>query len=331
MEAALGKVLFIDEAYRLAGSSFGAEALDEILTRLTDKNFERKLVVILAGYSDKMDELMEMNVGLQGRFEEVLDFPALSVEDSLQLLEMQLIQKCFVSLKWGSWKDLFTVALHYLVLSHQWANARDIKTLSRKIQNAAMLAHTGGPLITIRLPTVLKEMKRMMLRSQVSSFERVARRRHLLPGQANADSNNALKTSTSTKTKSMTTNTANPATIKSDPTTTKASKRKREYFDSDEPASKRPKREDVPRDKGTSDRDWKELQAKKAEEKKKREELLRQKKFKELQELERKNAKAQEKLRKMGRCVQGYAWNKVSHGWRCAGGYHFASDSDLDL
>ncbi|KAK7750716.1 hypothetical protein SLS62_007416 [Diatrype stigma] len=330
MEAALGKVLFIDEAYRLAGSSFGAEALDELLTRLTDKKFERKLVVILAGYSEKMDELMELNVGLRGRFEEELDFPALRVEDSLKLMEMQLIQKCFVSLRWSSWKEIFTVAMHYLVSTHQWANARDIKTLSRKIQNAAMLAHTGGPLITIRLHTILREMKRMMLRSQVASFERVARRRHLLPGQANADANHALSTKTSTKTKSTTAKTANPAPIKSAPSHTQTLKRKPGFFDSEERESKRQKREDVPRDKGTSDRDWKELQAKKAEEKKRQEELRRQKKFKELQEQQRKNAKAQAKLKKMGRCVQGYEWIKVDRGWRCAGGYHFASDRDLD-
>ncbi len=311
MEAALGKVLFLDEAYRLSGSSFGTEALEEIVTCLTLPKFQKKLVVILAGYSDKMDELMEVNTGLRSRFTEILEFPALGVDDSLKLLKMQLINSSFIAQDYGSWKDQVTEAMKFLINSPHWANGRDIHTLSQKIHNTAMQKHAGGPLVMISLHAVIKEMKGMMLHSQVSSFNRLVRS-HLLPQQARAATANRLNTTTSTKTTSTT-------------------KRKRDYFDQPDPETKWPRLDSVPRDKETSDEDWRELQAKKAEAKKREEELRRRRKYKEIQEQERKNMRMQKKLKRMGRCVAGYEWIKVSKGWRCAGGAHFVSDGELDL
>ena len=48
-EKALGKVLFIDEAYRLSRGHFAQEATDELVGLLTHSNFKSKLIVILAG------------------------------------------------------------------------------------------------------------------------------------------------------------------------------------------------------------------------------------------------------------------------------------------
>jgi SpoVK/Ycf46/Vps4 family AAA+-type ATPase len=50
METALGKVLFIDEAYRLAEGHFATEAMDELVDCITKPKFAQKLIVILAGY-----------------------------------------------------------------------------------------------------------------------------------------------------------------------------------------------------------------------------------------------------------------------------------------
>lgn len=66
---ALGGVLFIDEAYTLtagSASDFGAEALAELLKMMEDHRDD--LVVIAAGYSGPMHELMRSNPGLTSRF-----------------------------------------------------------------------------------------------------------------------------------------------------------------------------------------------------------------------------------------------------------------------
>ena len=50
-EEALGKVLFIDEAYRLSEGQFAKEAMDELVGILTQEAFAGKLIVIIAGFT----------------------------------------------------------------------------------------------------------------------------------------------------------------------------------------------------------------------------------------------------------------------------------------
>ena len=88
-DAALGGVLFIDEAYSLAGSAensgdrFAQEALDTLVKVMEDDRDD--LVVILAGYPEPMDRLLQMNPGLQSRIGVVINFPDF---DGHQLLEI---------------------------------------------------------------------------------------------------------------------------------------------------------------------------------------------------------------------------------------------------
>jgi Holliday junction resolvasome RuvABC ATP-dependent DNA helicase subunit len=73
---ALGGVLFIDEAYSLASGSdqdFGREAIETILKLMEDHRHD--LVVIVAGYRDRMEEFIESNPGLRSRFTRFVDFP----------------------------------------------------------------------------------------------------------------------------------------------------------------------------------------------------------------------------------------------------------------
>lgn len=61
-----GEVIFIDEAYGLA--EHGAEAINEITNCLTDRRFMGNQAVILAGYTQEMDEMLRTNRGLRSRF-----------------------------------------------------------------------------------------------------------------------------------------------------------------------------------------------------------------------------------------------------------------------
>lgn len=75
-EKAYGGVLFIDEAYSLVSDpndSFGREALATLLTEM--ENNRDKLTVILAGYTDEMNEFMNYNSGLKSRISKFIEFP----------------------------------------------------------------------------------------------------------------------------------------------------------------------------------------------------------------------------------------------------------------
>ena len=75
INSAIGGVLFIDEAYSLAGGlegDFGREAIDTILKAMEDKRDD--LVIIVAGYTQPMDEFINSNPGLQSRFNKYFYF-----------------------------------------------------------------------------------------------------------------------------------------------------------------------------------------------------------------------------------------------------------------
>jgi probable Rubsico expression protein CbbX len=78
LERAMGGVLFIDEAYYLYRASdpqdFGQEAIDILLQVM--ENDRDKLVVILAGYQDRMEEFFESNPGMRSRIAHHIDFAA---------------------------------------------------------------------------------------------------------------------------------------------------------------------------------------------------------------------------------------------------------------
>jgi Holliday junction resolvasome RuvABC ATP-dependent DNA helicase subunit len=76
VKQALGGVLFIDEAYSLAAGGdqdFGREAIETILKLMEDNRDD--LVVIAAGYRDRMQSFIESNPGLRSRFTRFVDFP----------------------------------------------------------------------------------------------------------------------------------------------------------------------------------------------------------------------------------------------------------------
>ena len=96
IEKAMGGVLFIDEAYALNGGSendFGQEAIDTILKAMEDHRDD--LVVIVAGYDGLMEEFIHSNPGLESRFNRFLHFEDYSMDEMMQIFQMQCKKGCY--------------------------------------------------------------------------------------------------------------------------------------------------------------------------------------------------------------------------------------------
>ena len=90
IDKALGGVLFIDEAYALNGggdNDFGQEAIDTILKAMEDHRDD--LVVIVAGYTDLMQDFIHSNPGLESRFNRFLEFEDYTLEEMLGIFRMR--------------------------------------------------------------------------------------------------------------------------------------------------------------------------------------------------------------------------------------------------
>ena len=85
---ALGGILFIDEAYSLSsgdGEDFGREAVETLLKMMEDHRHD--LVVVVAGYTTKMDEFLSSNPGLRSRFNKFIYFEDYTAEQLKQIFQ----------------------------------------------------------------------------------------------------------------------------------------------------------------------------------------------------------------------------------------------------
>jgi stage V sporulation protein K len=88
VNAALGGVLFIDEAYALATgglADFGQEAVDTLLKLMED--YRDDVIVIVAGYDDRMETFLEFNPGIRSRFSKHIHFPDYTAEELFEIFK----------------------------------------------------------------------------------------------------------------------------------------------------------------------------------------------------------------------------------------------------
>ncbi|NGO66391.1 CbbX protein [Rhizobium daejeonense] len=158
LKKAMGGVLFIDEAYYLYRPDnerdYGQEAI-EILLQVMENNRD-DLVVILAGYSDRMDRFFESNPGFRSRIAHHIDFPDYDDGELLSIAESMLDRQGY-HLDRGA----VTVMADYIARRRgqpHFANARSIRNAldrARLRQANRLFEETKGPVNAEQLSTII--------------------------------------------------------------------------------------------------------------------------------------------------------------------------------
>ena len=127
IKKAMGGVLFIDEAYYLYKPEnerdYGAESIEILLQ--TMENNRDDLVVILAGYKDKMDIFFHSNPGMRSRVAHHIDFPDYSSEELLAIAQLMMAESNY-RLTDDAKKALLEYTKLRMTMDH-FANARSVR------------------------------------------------------------------------------------------------------------------------------------------------------------------------------------------------------------
>jgi len=149
IDSALGRVLFIDEAYSLVNEGdgqsdrFGAEAVQSLLKRAEDDR--ENLIIILAGYEKQTEAFLATNPGMASRFATRIRFPTYSTEELLALAETQLRAKqegLTPDARPVLWRMLDEVGRRRI--TDELGNGRFVRTLLEKAGQARDVRVMGG-------------------------------------------------------------------------------------------------------------------------------------------------------------------------------------------
>jgi probable Rubsico expression protein CbbX len=156
IKRAMGGVLFIDEAYYLYKAEnerdYGGEAIEILLQSM--ENNRDDLVVIFAGYKDRMEDFFASNPGLKSRVGNHIDFPDYSPEELMQIAEL-MVDK----LSYRFTPEARAAFGEYIKLRMEqpfFANARSVRNAigRARLRQANRLFALGGVLTRDELMTI---------------------------------------------------------------------------------------------------------------------------------------------------------------------------------
>jgi probable Rubsico expression protein CbbX len=168
LKRAYGGVLFIDEAYYLHRPEnerdYGQEAI-EILLQVMEADRD-KVVVVLAGYKDRMDEFFRSNPGMSSRIAHHLDFPDYTAEQLMQIARLMLEQQAYELTPEA--EQVFAEYLELRMHQPRFANARSVRNAidRARLRQASRLFDEGGTLTRSQLMRIEPED---LLKSRVFS------------------------------------------------------------------------------------------------------------------------------------------------------------------
>jgi probable Rubsico expression protein CbbX len=154
-----GGVLFIDEAYYLHRPEnerdYGAEAI-EVLLQVMEADRD-KLVVILAGYKDRMDRFFESNPGMGSRVAHHVDFPDYDVAELMQIAAL-MVDRAAYRLSDDA-RNALTEYIDRRITQPRFANGRSIRNAidRARLRQAMRLFEADGRLTREQLVTIEAE------------------------------------------------------------------------------------------------------------------------------------------------------------------------------
>src|ERR1022692_2822416 len=149
LKRAMGGVLFIDEAYYLHRQEnerdYGQEAI-EILLQVME-NQRNDIVVILAGYKDRMDQFFSSNPGMGSRIAHHIDFPDYNLHELVAIARIMLDRQEY---KFSSEAaPAFRALMSRRLTQPRFANARSVRNaLERARLRQANRLVSGGKVVT---------------------------------------------------------------------------------------------------------------------------------------------------------------------------------------
>src|SRR3954449_20634 len=160
LKKAMGGVLFIDEAYYLYRPEnerdYGQESIEILLQIMENKRED--LVVILAGYTDKMDKFFTSNPGFRSRIAHHIDFPDYAPAELMAIAELMLQGQNYRFSPAA--KDAFARYIDVRMTQPHFANGRSIRNAldrTRLRQAVRLFEQRGRPLRPDDLVTIEPE------------------------------------------------------------------------------------------------------------------------------------------------------------------------------
>ena len=154
---AYGSLLFIDEAYSLfrnaydSARDYGREALDTLVAEM--ENHRDDFCVVMAGYKDEMDAMLEGNAGLRSRIPYEVEFPNYTREDLEEIFFRMLDGnfECEEGFREAA-HEFFSAVPDSALQSKTFSNARFVRNLYERTWGKAAYRHSlGGDGATVRI------------------------------------------------------------------------------------------------------------------------------------------------------------------------------------
>lgn len=156
---AMGGVLFIDEAYALGtyskGQDYGDEAISTLVKMMEDHR--KDFICIMAGYTEEMDKMLDVNPGLRDRIQFYIDFPDYN-EDELTEIFVRLCQQADYELADGPAE---TIREYFQQITgnknKHFSNARIVRKIFERVRVRQALREEGNVIISDDIKAVFAE------------------------------------------------------------------------------------------------------------------------------------------------------------------------------
>eukprot|EP00727_Mastigamoeba_balamuthi_P013907 m51a1_g9139 hypothetical protein (3447) ;mRNA; r:63647-74936 len=322
LDRARGGVLFIDEAYELGRGHFGQEAMTALVEGMTSQE-HRSAVVVVAGYREQMNAMLDRNPGLRSRFRNFVEFSDWEPRHCVEFLRGRAASESY-----ALGEDAVAALLEgfgRLRAMAGWGNARDtIRVWDSVIEERAKRVH-GAP----------EEGQRCVLLSDVSAALLEVQRQRATPRiqviavplREDEDEGELQAEQSSEQEQDAPCGSGNQQRSQQ---SEEAHSKGSETSDSEPDVDKETDDEgEAPRDSGVTDEQWAELERAKRDRRERTERLRAEHERGKLLEEQRKQNLVRERLQRIAKCPMGFDWYRVGGGWRCAGGAHFVTDEQL--